>query len=542
MESPEQDVVMGAMSAGDEAGAWIIDDGAMGAQIRGFPWASTSLGPLSSWSTTLRVATNVLLATPVPMALLWSDDLVVLYNDAYRALSIEREQDALGRPAREVWADIADVTGPIFEHVHRGGDALEFQDQHFRVRRNGGLEDAWFTVSYAGVRERRDRVLGVLIVVQETTRYLTAERRLQESQRLLRDIIDSTPALVFALDHEQRYILVNEQMASFARRPREALLGQTVGALYPPATCEVLARANAEILRTGVPVHAELTLAPRGSDMPRTLLVTKFAIRNASGDVTGVGGVAADITTLKRQEEELLAQKKKAESSARMKAAFLDIAAHELRNPVTVLSLLLQLYQDAARDGAVFGADELVRLREPVDRLSRLVVELLNVARLERGMVALQRHPTDLRELVDACVDEFRVLFPARALRALTPAEPVVLEVDPVRIHQVVANLVDNALKYAPEGPVEVVLREDDDKIYIDVVDHGPGVDATSLDELFEAFSRGRAASDRERPAGLGLGLSVCKGIAELHGGVVEVHSTPGHGSTFTVILPRSAP
>jgi PAS domain S-box-containing protein len=539
MQAHEREPVRAGQPGED---VWIVVDGEMGHRIRGFAWEQTPLGPLSTWSTTLRVSTNLLLSTPVPMVLLWGAELTVLYNDAYRALELQRVPDALGRPARQVWADMIDVIGPIYDHLLQGGDAREFHDTHFRVRRNGALEDAWFSVSYAGVREQHDHVLGVLVVVQETTRYITAERRLQESQQLLHDIIDSTPDLIFALDRDQRYVLVNEAMTAFVRRPRAELLGQNIAAIYPPEAATRLQKENSAILNTGVPLHSEVTLAARTSETARTLLVTKFAIRNGSGEITGVGGVATDITARKQQEEEILAQKKKAETSARMKAAFLDVAAHELRNPVTVLSLLLQLYQEATRDGGTIDALSLARLREPVDRLSRLVVELLNVARLERGMVALQRRPTDLRELVDACVDEFRVVSPERSLQATTPSQPVIVDVDPVRLHQVVANLVDNALKYAPEGPIDVVLQATPEEARIEVIDRGPGIDVDSLEELFEAFSRGHPAIDSARAPGLGLGLSVCKGIAELHGGVIEVDSAPGQGSTFSILLPRRGP
>jgi PAS domain S-box-containing protein len=520
-------------------GDWLVADGTMGRRIREFAWETTSLGPWSTWSTTLQTATNVMLATPVPMVLLWGPELVVMFNDAYLALAIERDVDPFGHPARAVWADRIDVAGPIYDHLLAGGAPLEFKDQHYRVRRNGVVDEAWFTLSYAAVRIAADAPIGVMIVVHETTRYMVAERRLQESQQLLRDIVDSTPAIIFAMDRQQHYMLVNDEMSAFVRQSKDELIGKPVRAIFPPETAELLSRANVEILRTGNPVHTETTLVPVGSERPRTVLVTKFAIRNAGGDITGVGGVATDITERKRHEDDVRRQKARAEESARMKAAFLDIAAHELRTPITILSLVLQLYEDTVKDDGTIGAVELARLREPVDRLSRLVVELLNVARLERGMVVLQRRPTDVRTLVDTVVAEFRLLAPARDVRVTTPDEPVVADVDPVRLNQVIANLLDNARKYAPAGPIEVHLDATPTSVRIAVVDHGPGIAAGSLDGLFEAFSRGHADLVDDGTSGLGLGLSVCKGIVELHGGHIDVVSEVGLGCRFTVELPR---
>jgi signal transduction histidine kinase len=272
--------------------------------------------------------------------------------------------------------------------------------------------------------------------------------------------------------------------------------------------------------------------------MAKMLLVTKFPIRNSGGVITGIGGVAVDITARKQLEEELLAAKARAEDSLRMKATFLDIAAHELRNPITVLSLLLQLYQDATQDGGTIGAPDLERLREPIDRLSRLVVELLNVARLERGMVVLHRQDTDLGRLVMKCVEEFRVIAPAREIRLALPALSIVASVDPVRLHQVFANLLDNALKYAPDGPIDVLLEQLPTTVRVSVTDHGPGIAASSLDALFEAFARDRAEAVLTRPPGLGLGLSVCRAIVLLHGGTIDVRTNMGNGSTFFVDLP----
>jgi PAS domain S-box-containing protein len=529
------------IGSGVERGAdtWIVDSGEMGRRIRAFDWGATSLGPLSSWTPALRFVTNLVLGASVPMAVLWGDDLVVLYNDGYRAIAGQRHPDALGRPARVAWADVADFTRPIFQHLMTGGDALDLVDQPVRVRRGEHVDEAWFNLSYSAIRTAPDRTLGLLVVVQETTRYIAAERGLQESRQLLVDIIDSTPANIFALDRDFRFSLVNAHMAAFAQVPKAEFVGKPVSAIYSPEVVAELEQSNAEVLRSGIPVTVEQHLVPLRTGRAATMLATKFAIRNAAGEIVGVGGVATDITARKEQEDAILAQKQKAEESARMKAAFLDIAAHELRNPITVLSLLLQLYQDATREGGTVGALELSRLREPVDRLSRLVVELLNVARLERGMVVLQRQPTDLCVLVSRCVDEFRLVAPARDLRVTTPAEPVVVDVDPVRLNQVVANLVDNALKYALDGPIDVSLEASPTSVSIVVVDRGQGIAADSLEGLFDAFSRGRAALAEGRAAGLGLGLSVCRGIVMLHGGTIDVKSTPGHGSTFTVTLPR---
>jgi PAS domain S-box-containing protein len=509
----------------------------MGKSIAAFPWGTTALGPLALWPAPLRTMVNTMLATPVPMVVLWGDELLFLHNDAYAALAGEHRPENLGRPAREVWSELAGFLEPIFKQLKEGGDAVDYTDRRFHVRRGGAVVDAWFNVAYSAIRDVAPRTLGLLVVVQETSRYIIAERRLHENQQLLADIVDSTPELIFALDREQRYLLVNAEMATFVGLPKEQIVGRPLHSLYPPDTTEMLTRHNEQILQSGTTSVSELQLQPLGG-VAKTLLVTKFPIRNSGGDITGIGGVAVDITARKQLEEELLAAKTRAEDSLRMKTTFLDIAAHELRNPITVLSLLLQLYQDATQDGGTIGAPDLERLREPIDRLSRLVVELLNVARLERGMVVLHRQDTDLGRLVMKCVEEFRVIAPAREIRLALPALSIVASVDPVRLHQVFANLLDNALKYAPDGPIDVLLEQLPTTVRVSVTDHGPGIAASSLDALFEAFARDRAEAVLTRPPGLGLGLSVCRAIVLLHGGTIDVRTNIGKGSTFFVDLP----
>ncbi|MGK5086202.1 ATP-binding protein [Bdellovibrionota bacterium FG-2] len=249
--------------------------------------------------------------------------------------------------------------------------------------------------------------------------------------------------------------------------------------------------------------------------------------------------VQTDISVRKRAEADLLAAKNAAELAAKSKAQFLDIAAHELRNPVTAFSLLLQMVQKQMEKGQPPSVETLVRLREPADRLTRLVVDLLDVSRLERGLVALLRTRCDLASLISKCVEEFRLLAPKRQLAFNKPVQPIVVDIDPVRIYQVLTNLIDNSIKYTPaEGAIEVTLESLPSVIRVAVVDQGGGIPEEQLRKLFIAFSRGSGEAI-VRANGLGLGLSVCRGIIELHGGTIGVLSTLGQGSMFYFDLPK---
>ncbi len=229
-----------------------------------------------------------------------------------------------------------------------------------------------------------------------------------------------------------------------------------------------------------------------------------------------------------------------AENAARTKSTFMDIAAHELRTPVTAFSLLLQLAQIQLEKGHPVDLSVLVRLRAQAARLAHLVVDLLEVSRLERGVLKLKVKPTDLGSLVAECVDAFKLTAPTRVLTFSKPDHPLEAKIDPIRIFQVLSNLIDNALKYTEEGtPIEVMIETRADRVRVSVNDLGPGISEQQQAELFKPFQRGTTGRE-ERSGGLGLGLFISRSIIELHGGTIGVTSKVGTGATFYFELQQS--
>ena len=168
-------------------------------------------------------------------------------------------------------------------------------------------------------------------------------------------------------------------------------------------------------------------------------------------------------------------------------------------------------------------------------RLSALVLELLDASRLEQGKLVGEREPVDLVELARDVAR--RDSYEGRQITVVADA-PVVGSYDPRRIGQVLENLVENAVKYSPEGSeVRIVIAHRNGEAFIDVTDRGIGIPAGDLPQIFDRFHRAANVDDR-RFAGMGLGLFICKGIVEQHGGRVSVESREGAGSTFKVVLP----
>ena len=220
------------------------------------------------------------------------------------------------------------------------------------------------------------------------------------------------------------------------------------------------------------------------------------------------------------------------------KIKFLDIAAHELRNPIASISLMIQLCEKRIEKGQPLPLDVLARLRAPVDRLARLVVDLVEMSRLERGLLSLLPVKTDLASLISECVEEFKQRAPEHRFIFNKPDQTVEINLDPIRIGQVLVNFLDNAVKYDGNGDIQVMLEVMPSVVRVSVTDYGLGISEDEQSLLFTAFARG-SSNATIRAGGLGLGLSICKGIMDLHKGAIGVRSKVGHGSTFYFDLPR---
>jgi signal transduction histidine kinase len=231
----------------------------------------------------------------------------------------------------------------------------------------------------------------------------------------------------------------------------------------------------------------------------------------------------------------------------RMKSEFISIAAHELRTPMTSVVGYLDLI--AERNQADYPADlrrPLQSLRRNAHRLKRLIEDMLDVSRLETGRVILRRRPCSLGEIVQSVLDELRPFASQKQHRVAAVVQDVPpVDGDPDKIHQVVANLVQNSIKYTPpDGEIHLTVDTFTDdsgrRARLRVWDSGIGIPTGLRDRIFEPFSDMNAAKHHTSsgPDSAGLGLYIARGIVDLHGGAISVDSEEGKFTEFTVLFP----
>lgn len=219
---------------------------------------------------------------------------------------------------------------------------------------------------------------------------------------------------------------------------------------------------------------------------------------------------------------------------------FLQVAAHELRNPMTSVKGMLSLIRHRAATGRPMrDLAELAGVMEnEIDRLSALLNEILDAFRMHNGRLELQFETVDITDLVRSAVEPFRVSSEAHRFKVIVPPHPVRVWGDRRRLEEVLRNLYGNAVKYSPDGgDVTVSLTRTAGRALLSVQDSGLGVPADQLSKIFEGFYRGTNLQGRD-PGGLGLGLFICRDIIDRHGGRIWAESTEGTGTTFYVKLP----
>jgi PAS domain S-box-containing protein len=391
---------------------------------------------------------------------------------------------------------------------------------------------------------------GKLIHSRWFIRDVTHERLAESARAHLAAIVESSDDAIVSKTLEGIIRSWNRAAERLFGYTAEEAVGQPITLIIPSERVqeeqEILRK-----LRRGERIDHFETVRVAKSGRRIDVALTISPIRNANGVIVGASKIARDISERKaceQAQERTIGELRRAEEALReadrRKDEFLAVLAHELRNPLAPIRYAVAMARKQGRAEAERLQAQAIIERQ-VEHMGRLLDDLLDVSRITRGTLILRPSPVDLAALVAAAQESARPLIEARshALVVSLPREPIRLVADPVRLAQMLSNLLVNAAKYTePGGRIELEARRAGGELFVAVRDNGIGISAEMMPRIFTLFAQAAPALERSE-GGLGIGLALVRGLAQLHGGAVSARSAgAGQGSEFVLRLPLDSP
>jgi PAS domain S-box-containing protein len=487
-----------------------------------------------------RLLGQVFDAAPAFMAALRGPTMVIeKANAAYNAL-VGAHRRIVGRPLLEVLPELIGTPFPgILRRVMETGEPFHGKNVPVALTRrdDGTVEERIVDFVYEPLVEVDGTVSGVLVHGTDLTERVLAEDALRQGEQRIRFVMDSMPQKIFTADARGQVDYFNPAWTEFTGHPLDEITDWSLF-VHPDDLAESV-QAWETAVATGGPFQCEQRFRRIDGEY-RWHLSRATAMKDEAGEVLLWIGSNTDIHEQRESANELRRLADELSCADRRKDEFIALLAHELRNPLAPISNALQIVRlsDGKKNSVQFAAAVMER---QVSQLVRLVDDLLDVSRISRGKIALRRENIVLATAVGHAVEAARPLARSmdQALTVTLPREPLQLSADPIRLAQIIGNLLTNASKFTPRGgSIRLQVDREDDLAVIRVRDTGIGIAADELNRIFEMFTQLDTSLQRA-VGGLGIGLSLVKTLVEMHGGSVTVHSDgPGTGSLFTVRLP----
>ncbi len=556
--------------------------GELGALMAAKDWSQTPLGPVESWPQNLRTCVRIVLTSRQPMFVWWGDELINLYNDAYKSIVGGKHPTALGQPARMVWREIWEQISPRAETAMRGNEGTYDESVLLIMERYGYPEETYYTFSYSPVPNDQGTPGGIICANTDNTQQIIGERQMQllrdlaartadartrdEACRLSAESLASNPkdlcfALIYVADAGKTSLQLagntGIEAGSAAAPQTSGLDDHSVWPFREALTNKIRVVNNttqhfpdisARAWDHPVQSVAVLPLAPSGPNGRAGVLVVGLnPFRQFDDSYKGflalvAGQISASMANAAAYEEE----RRRAEALAeldRAKTTFFSNVSHEFRTPLT---LMLGPLEDLLARPDTISADqthaELQVVHRNGLRLLKLVNALLDFSRIEAGRVEACYEPIDLAAYTTELASVFRSAMEKAGLRYTVTCGDVsqLVYVDREMWEKVVLNLLSNALKFTLHGEVEVAVHSSPEHAELTVRDTGSGIPEAELSRVFERFHRVEGERGRTHE-GTGIGLALVDELVRLHGGTVKVKSRVGEGTTFTVCIPRGS-
>jgi len=559
---------------------FLAGGGELGGLIREYDWAGNPLGPPVGWPQSLKTAVRIMLTSRQPIWIGWGPELIYLYNDAYKSIIGGKHPRALGKPTKEVWKEIWTDIGPLLDTAMGGVEGTYVEEQLLLMERNGYPEETYYTFSYSPIPDDDGTPGGIICANTADTDRVIGERQVA----LLRELAART------VDSRSWEDACRQSLSALGTNPRDVNFA-LLYVVHPGSAEATLAgqkglpaghSAIRETLRFGDgsswPIDGlspdqpprlvdlvEVFSAPvpgRIWDRPTT---TAAIVPVPATRETGRAGflivglspyrlfdasyaeflklAAAQIAVAIASADAYQEERRRVEALAeldRAKTAFFSNVSHEFRTPLTLM--LGPLEEVLKGDQSAEEARQHAELaHRNGNRLLRLVNSLLDFSRIEAGRVQAAYRPTDLSQFSGDIAASFRSAIEKAGLELVLECEPLPqpVHVDREMWEKILLNLLSNAFKFTFEGRISVSVHPSPDgqAALVQVRDSGIGIAENEIPLLFERFHRVKGAQSRSFE-GSGIGLALVQELVRLHGGEVEVESTVGQGTSFTITLP----
>lgn len=473
------------------------------------------------------------------------DYRILMVNEASRQLAYR----ATGKDLN-LGMNIADFIGP---------DRLEIYRQHIENAKAGRRQEietmvlmqdgeCWFHNTYFPVKDENGQVIAVCATTQDITERKLVDKAMErirlekeEYQFRLQSILDNTPMVVFIKNTEGRYLVINQAFREIFKLNDEQVIGKTDFDFDTPEAAKRYREADELVIFTHENITAEEKVML--DDGEHNLLIVKFPLFDRYGKVYGVGCIATDITERVRQRQQLIEARQKAENAERLQEQFLANMSHEIRTPMNGIIGMTNILMNTTLNEQ--QREFLQIVRHSSDNLMGLINDVLDLSKIKAGKLTVEKTAFEPVKVMRNVLAPFQL--PAHEKNIALQYEidatiPPQLMGDPLRITQVLTNLIGNALKFTEQGSINIKVhlkqhQADDCVLAFAVIDTGIGIPEDRLQQVFDSFEQAEAGTARKY-GGTGLGLSISRNLVQLMGGELQVSSQYGHGACFSFELP----
>lgn len=478
---------------------------------------------------------NLLSSINMPLIMM-GPDLVIrrITSQAQKVLNVIDSD--IGRPISDIKlkVDIPDLEKTLTTVM----ETLE--PETFEVKDHEGCWYSVYVRPYRALNNKTDGVVAVFVDITELKKI--AKELAQANEQQYRTLINNLPQKVYLKDINSVYISCNENYARDLKIRPGQIAGKIDHDFFPTPLAEKYRADDKKVMESGKTENIEEEYVVIGDFLEGShkaiINTVKVPVRDKTGCVTGLFGLFWDITEHK-QIEETLRDNEVLKRLNQIKSDFVSTVSHELRTPLTPIRESVALVHEGILGEINEKQKRTLSLGlKNIDRLSRLIDNLLDISKIEAGKIEVNKEPLTVGELIDVVVETFSTLAKNKGLELKTKVDNKLTEVyaDRDKTTQVLANLVGNAIKFTNKGYIEISFIDKGDCLECVISDTGQGVAPGDLPRLFTKFQqvgRGSDAGDK----GTGLGLAISKGIVEAQGGKIVVKSKLGQGTDFTFTL-----